>query len=177
MGEAAQLESQVTLSLHSQRVKKGKSMSNLRHDWHQKSKRPRLPVPALTLLLALFCSGCDVDLVDKRDQLQALNAVANGALLIDVRTPEEVAQGSFENAINIPHGEIVAGLGALNLDKKTPVVVFCRSGNRSGKAKAALDEAGYSLVINGGAYDDLRAVQRALEHKSGQQNPDSANEE
>lgn len=152
-------------------------MSSLRLNRHQKRPEPRWLLAVSTLLLALFCSGCDVDLVDKRDQLQALNAVANGALLVDVRSPEEVAQGSFENAINIPHGEIVAGLDALNLDKKNPIVVFCRSGNRSGKAKAALDKAGYSLVINGGAYDDLRAVQRALEHKQGHQSIDSADEE
>lgn len=152
-------------------------MSSMRLNWHQESTQPRWLIPISTLLLALFCSGCGVDLVDKRDQLQALNAVANGAVLIDVRTSEEVAQGTFENAINIPHGEIVAGLNALNLDKKTPIVVFCRSGNRSGKAKAALDEAGYSLVINGGAYDDLRAVQLALEHKQGQPRIDSADKE
>ena len=119
----------------------------------------------LVLLSVLYLTGCDADLVNKREQIHALNAVANGALLIDVRTPEEVAEGTFEDAINIPHGTIIGGIEALRLDKKTPLVVFCRSGNRSGKAKAALEEAGYSLVLNAGAYDDLKAVRLALDQQ------------
>lgn len=138
-------------------------MGDLAVGWCRRDNGGTFVLWLSTLVLALCFSGCDVDLVDKGDQVRALEAVANGALFIDVRTPEEVAQGSFENAINIPHGEIVASVDALNLDKKTPIVVFCRSGNRSGKAKAALEEAGYGLVINGGAYDDLRAVALALE--------------
>jgi len=128
------------------------------------------PILLFFSALAVFwLASCDARLADKRDQLQALNAVANGAVFIDVRTPEEVAQGTFDNAMNIPHGDIVRGVEALALDKKTPIVVFCRSGNRSAKAKTALEEAGYDLVLNGGAYDDLWAVHAALEQQRAQQ--------
>lgn len=140
-------------------------MGRLKISGQTRGVRAGLARRMLALLLTVFFSGCEIDLADKRAQIQALDAVANGAVFIDVRSPEEVALGSFDNAINIPHGDIVRGVTALALDKQTPIVVFCRSGNRSGKAKAALDAAGYHLVINGGAYDDLRAVQLALERQ------------
>ena len=112
--------------------------------------------------IGVMTTACGTDLVDMREQINALNAVQNGALMVDVRTPEEVAQGSFDGAINVPHGEIVAGLAALGVDKKRPIVVFCHSGNRSEKAANALEAAGYSLVIDGGGYSELRAVEHAL---------------
>jgi phage shock protein E len=42
-------------------------------------------------------------------------------------------------------------------DKARPIVVYCASGSRSAKAKAALEAAGYSTVVNGGGHDDLAA--------------------
>ena len=55
----------------------------------------------------------------KKDQMTALTAIENGALLVDVRSAKEVSTGSFDNAINIPHTDIVAGLEKLGVDKKS----------------------------------------------------------
>jgi rhodanese-related sulfurtransferase len=43
------------------------------------------------------------------------------------------------------------------LDKKTPIIVFCRSGRRSGKAKEELEGMGYHAVLNAGGVGELRA--------------------
>lgn len=118
---------------------------------------------ALCLLLAT--TACGADLVDKSLQIEALEAVNAGAVLVDVRRPDEVAEGTLNDAVNIPHDAIVPGINALNIDKQQTVVVFCRSGNRAGKAKAALEAAGFSHVVNAGGYDDLKAVREALEQR------------
>jgi phage shock protein E len=78
---------------------------------------------------------------------KAHTLVADGAHLIDVRSPEEFASGHVDGARNIPHGEIAeraAEVGA----KDEPVVVYCRSGVRSARAKAALEAAGFTQVHN-----------------------------
>jgi phage shock protein E len=76
---------------------------------------------------------------------------------IDVRTPEEFAGRAVSKAINIPHTEITDKIAAVVADKNAPIYVYCRSGNRSGKAKAALEEIGYTNVIN------LGGVEHALD--------------
>lgn len=66
-------------------------------------------------------------------------------LLIDVRTPDEFASGHLSGAINIPVEELQARLNEVPDDK--PIVVYCRSGNRSHTASLILDSAGYSSAI------------------------------
>ena len=41
-------------------------------------------------------------------------------------------------------------------DKARPIVVYCAKGGRAGKAKQQLEAAGYTRVVNGGGFDDLR---------------------
>ena len=78
---------------------------------------------------------------------QAHALVDDGAALIDVRSPEEFGAGHIEGARNIPVGEI--GARAVEVgDKDAPVVVYCRSGIRSAKAKSALEAAGFTQVHN-----------------------------
>ena len=114
------------------------------------------------MLLATLLMSCDAKVVDKPAQILALGAVNNGALLIDVRSIEEVKEGSLEQALHIPHDQIVAQLDALGVDKADPIVLFCRSGNRSGLAQAALLNAGFSAVINGGGNEDLKALRSTM---------------
>ena len=87
----------------------------------------------------------------------ALTKVAQGAMLVDVRTPEEYAEGHLPEAINIPFEQIVEAFAKQGIAKDTPVVVYCRSGRRSGIAKESLEKAGYQEVYNGGGYDSLKA--------------------
>ncbi len=87
----------------------------------------------------------------------ALTKVAQGAMLVDVRTPEEYAEGHLPEAVNIPFEQIAEVFAKQGIAKDTPVVVYCRSGRRSGIAKESLEKAGYQEVYNGGGYDSLKA--------------------
>ncbi len=68
--------------------------------------------------------------------------VANGALLLDVRTPSEFHEGHVPRAMNVPLQELSARLNELG-PRSRPVVVYCRSGNRSEQASAILRGAGF----------------------------------
>lgn len=78
------------------------------------------------------------------------------SFLVDVRTPQEFAEGSAPGAINIPLNEVKSRLGEFK--GKEQVVVFCRSGSRSGQAKSILQENGITNVVNGGTWQDVSAV-------------------
>jgi rhodanese-related sulfurtransferase len=74
--------------------------------------------------------------------------VDDGAVLLDVREPEEWNAGRVEGSLWIPMRDVGSRQGDLPGD--TPIVVICRSGARSGKVVAALVEAGYDAVNLGG---------------------------
>lgn len=79
--------------------------------------------------------------------------ISEGAFLVDVRTPSEFASGSVKGAVNIPLDAVMQNLARFK-DKKN-IVVFCRSGNRSGQAKSILEQNGFKNVINGGTWEDV----------------------
>ena len=70
------------------------------------------------------------------------------AILLDVRTPDEVAQGVIRNAANIDFydGSFIAALD--KLDKSKPVLIYCRSGRRSGVAMSKMSELGFTEIYN-----------------------------
>ena len=80
----------------------------------------------------------------------ARRVVAQGGLLLDVRTPEEFADGHLPSAMNIPVQELEARIGELER-KDRPIVLYCRSGNRSSHAAGILKNAGYAAVHDLGA--------------------------
>ena len=61
--------------------------------------------------------------------------------VVDVREPEEWLAGHVDGAVHIPMGELSHRQGELATDRQ--IVTVCRSGNRSGVAATALQEAGY----------------------------------
>ena len=70
-----------------------------------------------------------------------------GAVLIDVRTPQEYAEGHLPGSINVPLQAIIKVEEAVpELD--TPVFVYCLSGARSRRAAAFFEKLGYSDVRN-----------------------------
>ncbi len=78
-------------------------------------------------------------------------AAAPNVLLLDVRRPDEFASGHVEGAVNIPLGETARMVEAIGA-KDRPVVLHCRSGNRSGQAMKDLRAAGFTQLVNGGSY-------------------------
>ncbi|MEY8760926.1 rhodanese-like domain-containing protein [Chryseobacterium tongliaoense] len=78
--------------------------------------------------------------------------------LIDVREPMELEMdGNIEGAKNIPLGEVEDRKEEI-LSIEKPVVIFCRSGNRSGKALEYLNSQGLADGYNGGGWADLKAT-------------------
>ena len=79
-------------------------------------------------------------------------------LIVDVRTAEEFAAGHFPGAINIPHEDIIQGIQDFNVGKDQTVLLYCRSGNRSGQAEGRLQSAGFSGAKNVGGLNALLAA-------------------
>ncbi len=69
---------------------------------------------------------------------------SDGCFLVDVRDPEEVAEGKIAKAIPIPMDQLEQKLAGMRKD--APLVLYCRTGRRSRAAAAALREAGYTDV-------------------------------
>ncbi|GEM_PF-1041523 len=92
------------------------------------------------------------------DPALATRLAGEGALVLDVRTAMEYMTGSAPNATNIPYDEVPERISEiLSLqggDKHKPIVVFCRSGKRSSKAKQSLLAAGFDQVTNLGGFSD-----------------------
>lgn len=80
---------------------------------------------------------------------EAKKLVAGGALLLDVRTPEEYAGGHVSGALNIPVQTLGQRLGEVG-PKEREVVVYCQMGGRSARAAAQLRAAGYKVHDLGG---------------------------
>ncbi|GGB92038.1 hypothetical protein GCM10011352_17630 [Marinobacterium zhoushanense] len=87
--------------------------------------------------------------------------IADGALLVDVRTEQEYASGHLDGALLIPYQQIVQQFADRDIPKDQPVVLYCRSGNRAGIAERALSEAGYTQVFNAGGFTALEASKPA----------------
>ena len=71
-------------------------------------------------------------------------------LVIDVRTLEEVKTGIIQDAIHIEWTKIEEKVTHLNISKDQKIYLYCRSGNRSGKATAILEKIGYTNAKNVG---------------------------
>lgn len=70
--------------------------------------------------------------------------VQSGARLIDVRTPQEFAEGHLQGAKNVPLQVLGSELDAVG-QRGDKVVVYCRSGGRSAHARTMLEAAGFEV--------------------------------
>jgi len=78
-----------------------------------------------------------------------------GAVILDVRTPQEYQGGHIKGSINIPLQALnPAALAKLKKDK--PVITCCASGMRSASAKSILLSNGFTEVYNGGGWSSLQ---------------------
>ncbi|MEY3188623.1 MAG: hypothetical protein RIT41_1158 [Bacteroidota bacterium] len=81
--------------------------------------------------------------------------VQNGAVIIDVRSPQEFDNGHIKGSKNIPVNIIQRELNTIKKMGK-PIITVCQSGARSGMAKGILKRAGIE-VYNGGSWFGLRS--------------------
>ena len=75
-------------------------------------------------------------------------------LVIDVRSLEEVKTGIIQDAIHIEWTQIDKEINDIDVTKDQPIYLYCRSGNRSGKATIILEKIGFTNVINAGGIDE-----------------------
>ena len=76
------------------------------------------------------------------------------ATIVDVRTPAEFANEHLPGAVNIPLDKVLSRLDEFKQMSK-PIVVYCRSGNRSQMAVSLLNRYGIEEAINGGSILDM----------------------
>ncbi len=79
-----------------------------------------------------------------------------GAVVLDVRTPGEYADGHLVGARNVNVGAADFRARVESLDRTTPVYLYCRSGNRSRQAAEIMREMGFTTLYNAGGYADLK---------------------
>ena len=78
------------------------------------------------------------------DRVEARQLIEDGAQLVDVRADHEWEAGRIAGATHLPLAELAERAG--EIDRERPVVLYCRGGNRSTMAAAALAEAGYDAA-------------------------------
>ncbi|MFN8291819.1 MAG: rhodanese-like domain-containing protein [Chitinophagaceae bacterium] len=78
-------------------------------------------------------------------------------LIVDVRSPWEFDMEHIPGAMNIPLEDIYGKSGDLKAINK-PVVLYCRSGNRSGMAVQLLRQSGLTDIYNGGGLTDMQSL-------------------
>lgn len=79
----------------------------------------------------------------------------NGAIVLDVRSNSEFANGHISGAINIPVDVLKSNLKQLK-DKNKTIITCCASGMRSASAKNILKTNGYANIYNGGGWNSLK---------------------
>ncbi|RXG30828.1 rhodanese-like domain-containing protein [Leeuwenhoekiella marinoflava] len=91
--------------------------------------------------------GLKYQILDKVSFADSLKS--KQVLLIDVRRPEEFEAGKIENAqnINVLEPENF-NIEIEKLDKSKPIYIYCRSGNRSGKAAQIMQDAGFTKIFD-----------------------------
>ena len=89
---------------------------------------------------------------------EARRYLREGALLVDVWTPEEFAGGRVPGAINIPLSALPDAMAIHAPDKDRVLLLHCRSGGRSAMAARKLRSAGYTRVFNVGSFGQAQKL-------------------
>ena len=106
-----------------------------------------LAVVSGAMLLWSFLGG-KVAGVTSVDTLEATRLINQDALVLDVREDKEFAAGHIPKARHIPLGALANRLGELEKFKTKPIVVNCRSGQRSARACGILKKHGFEKAVN-----------------------------
>lgn len=130
-------------------------------------------------VLVIFSSGCAEAQKDKSGAGAASRSMADysakdfhanmkepGAIILDVRTPEEVSRGIIAGAQVIDFNSADFRSRVAALDHNAPVYVYCAAGGRSSKAKKIMVDMGFRSVHNlEGGIDGWRAAGLPVERK------------
>lgn len=115
-----------------------------------------LPTLAVVVALALVAAGCAAraaatagPAAPRIDAERARSLLADGGVLVDVRSSAEFDMGHIAGATNIPVGQMRRRAEELPADR--PVIVYCLSGHRSARAARTLTGTGRTEVYDLGS--------------------------
>ena len=115
------------------------------------------------ILLCIFCfGGCSNN--SSNDSKELINYVEakekiinDGAILLDVRTEEEYEESHIDGAVLLSLDKISEDTVSEVVDRKDrPIIVYCRSGNRSQQAQEILNRLGYTKIYDLGAMSNWK---------------------
>jgi rhodanese-related sulfurtransferase len=117
-------------------------------------------ITALAITATLAASGLALTACSSTEGSAPVAAVDFTAdtVVIDVRTPEEFATGHLTGSVNIDWEGAEFMQAIDSLDKSAHYVVYCRSGNRAGKALDMMTSMGFMNVQNLGSVDEAAAT-------------------
>ncbi len=124
--------------------------------------RTSLAVKVLvSVAMAVALTGCN-SVIQTITAQEAFDLVQSNEgnpefVIVDVRTPDEFAEGHLENAINIDFNADSFRDNLNQLDKSNTYLIYCRTGNRSARALATMDDLGFSDVHDMGGIRDWTA--------------------
>lgn len=130
-----------------------------KHSAHHKPVKHPVPLWAIIIGIVAVLAGtamlasvrpaaAGVTRLSPQQYIDQFTAAARPHLLLDVRTPEEFATGHIPGAVNISLQTLESRLSSIPADQ--PVVIYCRSGNRSATAAQILAAAGYPNIYDMG---------------------------
>ena len=99
-------------------------------------------------MLAWSFVGSKLSGIEQADTLKATRLFNDDALILDVREDKEYAAGHIPKAKHIPLGSLSNRIKELDKHKNKPILVTCRSGQRSARACGMLKKAGFETVFN-----------------------------
>jgi|694.fasta_scaffold49777_3 phage shock protein E len=88
-----------------------------------------------------------------------------GAVVIDVRGPDEYASGHLPGTVNVPLGELSGRISKVSSDKNHVILLHCQSGGRSGMAAGTLKSLGYTNAYNLGSYSRAKGILSGAQDK------------
>lgn len=141
-----------------------------------RTSRPLLALATLAIAAVVLaaCGAADAGVAEPdaaapgvvtvgADQAVELLGDRDDLVVVDVRTPEEFAEGHLAGAELLDIYDPAFRDGVDGLDRDAAYLVYCRSGNRSGQAVALMEELGFTEVYDAGALDALAAAGAAVD--------------
>ena len=121
-------------------------------------KIKRLVPLVLSLLLLSSCTAPGSSSLGYRqismDKAVKMMKDEKNYIILDVRRPDEYAEGHIPGAINVPNEEIGTAEISELPDKSQLILVYCRSGRRSKEAAGKLVKLGYTNIVEFGGIND-----------------------
>ena len=102
----------------------------------------------LALILLMSFDVLSAELWSVAQLQKAISKSGHKPVLLDVRTQSEYNDGHIQDAINIPHDQLLKEPQLVSAYKDSQMVVFCRSGVRAGKVIEMLEGLGFKEIID-----------------------------